>query len=134
MSSKNEDRDSCCTKRGLNSMPLFVFSASALFMFSRTGTIYLGGVIRTLERRFGLRSSQAGFLHSCDNITSMFVVLFIGYFGRWGHKPRIICITNLFTALSFFIMAIPYFVFDSTPVANVGLKAGSSHSGDHLQI
>src|SRR6218665_3582328 len=48
-----------------------------------------------------------------NDVIHVCIVVFIGYFGRKGHKPRIICVTVLFSALAGFMMTIPHFFMSS---------------------
>jgi len=111
MAGKTEDmrkRGKCCL-----GLPMFVLNLSGLLLFFMIGTVYTAAVIRTLERRFGLRSSQTGLLFACNELTNTIVVLFVGFFGRRAHKPRMIAATILFVVASFLIMALPHFLFGS---------------------
>jgi hypothetical protein len=122
----------CC--RRIGTLQLFVLNISALLLFLMIGTIYTAGVIRTIERRFGLRSSQSGFLFSCNDITHTTLVLFIGYFGRRAHKSRIISVTAGFSAAAFVLMASPHWLFDSSSPAASATVGGRNESlpGDRL--
>src|SRR6218665_3638747 len=95
-------------------LQLFIVNICFLVLFYMCMNIYGSGVVRTLERRFGLRSSQTGLMSSANDVIHVCIVVFIGYFGRTGHKPRIICVTVLFTALAGFMMASPHFLMSST--------------------
>jgi len=94
-------------------MALFTVNAGCLLWLWMIGCVYTAGVVRTLERRFGLRSTQTGIITASGDIVHMCIVVFVGYFGRRGHKPRITCITVLFAAVGNFIMALPHWLYNS---------------------
>jgi len=100
-------------KRHRYLIPLFIANLSLLLLFHMVGVVYLGVVVRTLERRFGLRSSQTGLLFGSNDVMLTVIVLFIGFFGRQSHKPRIISVTVLFSGLSCLMMVIPHWMFSS---------------------
>ena len=81
---------------------IYVFVANvALLNLSRIALkIYYTGTIRTIERRFGLRSTDTGFVHGINDIPHICLVLFFGYFGRSVHKPRVIAATLMFPAVA----------------------------------
>jgi hypothetical protein len=99
----------CCS--GLN---LFVLNICFMLLFHMIGGVYTSGVIRTIERRFSLRSSQTGFLFSCNDIIQTALVVPVGYFGRRANKPRILSVTVMFTAVAMMLMASPHWLFDSS--------------------
>lgn len=89
----------------------FVANICLVNMFYMILTAYTNGVVRTLERRFGLSSYQTGFLNSCNDIVHIMVVVFVGYFGQKGNKPRIMCVTAMFSAVAGILNATPHFLF-----------------------
>ena len=89
----------------------FVANICLVNMFYMILTAYTNGVVRTVERRFGLSSYQTGFLNSCNDIVHIMVVVFVGYFGQKGNKPRIMCVTAMFSAVSGILNATPHFLF-----------------------
>jgi sodium-independent organic anion transporter len=112
-----------------NSLPLFVFNVSAVLLFWMIGAVYTGGVVRTLERRFGLSSSQTGLIMTCSDLTHTCIVVFVGYFGRRANKPRMLCVTTLFSALAGLLMASPHWLFDPpVPAADAVVTVSSSSS------
>ena len=92
---------------------LFAANAGCVTWLWMIGVVYTGAVVRTLERRFGLRSTQTGIMISSGDIVHMCIVLLVGYYGRRGHKPRFICITSLFSAVGNFVMVLPHWLFNS---------------------
>lgn len=134
---KNEDIQPCSLPSKSSSssnrrptLALFVANVGAVIMFYIFQNMYGSGVIRTLERRFGLRSAQTGLLQSANDIVHVCIVVFIGYFGRTAHKPRIICVTVMFTAAAGFMMASPHFLL-SPSSADDQRKSSNNESGIH---
>ena len=94
-------------------MLLFTLNAGCVLWLWMIGIVYAGGVVRTLERRFGLRSTQTGMMMAAGDIVHMCLVVFVGYFGRRGHKPRIICVMAVFSAVGNLLMAVPHWLYNS---------------------
>ena len=99
------------------SVPIFTAIVSCVVLFWMIGYAYTTGVLRTLERRFGLSSAQSGLVQSSNDIMHVSVVIFIGYFGLRGNKPRIICVTTSLAALGNLLMALPHWFFTSDTAA-----------------
>ena len=95
------------------SVPLFTANVSCVVLFWMIGYAYTTGVLRTLERRFGLSSYQSGLVQSSNDIMHVSVVVFVGYFGLRSSKPRIICVTTALAAFGNLVMSLPHFVFSS---------------------
>jgi len=101
---------------------LFTVNVSCAVLFWMIGYAYTTGVLRTLERRFGLSSSESGFVQSSNDIMHVSVVVFVGYFGLRGNKPRLICVTLALAALGNLVMSLPHFFFraDAGTTSNAG--------------
>lgn len=110
--------DDLTTHEGLRQVrcgtPLFTANAGCMLLLWMVGVVYTGAVVRTLERRFGLRSTQMGVVMACGDIVHMSVVVFVGYFGRHGHKPRIMCVMALFAAVGNALMVLPHWLFHNS--------------------
>lgn len=68
---------------------LFVAVMVAVITVQGTYLGYVVGVLTSIERRFEISSRKSGSLLSLYDIGHMLSVLFVGYFGSHGHKPRI---------------------------------------------
>ncbi|CAH1785662.1 unnamed protein product [Owenia fusiformis] len=74
--------------------------------------VYLIGVIRQLEKRFGLRGSETGLILSMDDFVHIGLILFIGHIGDRVNKPKVIASAVIFTALGGFLMSLPHFLYE----------------------
>jgi len=101
------------------SVPLFTANASCVLFLWMVGVVYTMAVIRTLERRFGLRSTQTGVVVACGDIVHMCIVVFVGYFGRRGHKPRIMCVMAMFSAVGNAMMVLPHWLYNDPHATTV---------------
>ena len=103
---------------GVPRLPRFVFGVrwfvanlAALYFFQFAMIVYLFGVIRTMERRFGLDSRKSGVILSADDVVQICVVTFIGHFGKRASKPRIIGVLSLSFAVGGMTLALPHFLY-----------------------
>ena len=69
--------------------------------------------VTSLERRFGLTSTQVGWISSMYDLTAAVLAIPITYYGTHGHQPRIISSAALMMAVGSVIMAIPHFTTDN---------------------
>ena len=84
---------------------------------------YSLGVMRTVEKRFGLPSYKTGLVMSASDIVQTVLVLVVGYLGRKTHKPRYLSISAVLSAIGIFFSFSPYLIFgpyryDTAIVAN----------------
>ena len=89
----------------------FVANLAALYFFQFAMIVYLFGVIRTMERRFGLDSRKSGVILSADDVVQICVVTFIGHFGKRASKPRIIGVLAISFAVGGMTLALPHFLY-----------------------
>ncbi|XP_004565556.1 solute carrier organic anion transporter family member 4A1 [Maylandia zebra] len=79
---------------------------------------FINTVITSIERRFDLRSYQAGLIASSYDIAACVCLAFVSYFGGTGHKPRWLGWGVLIMALGSLMFALPHF---TTPPYQVSL-------------
>ena len=119
--------ESAGRRRWRHSVPLFTAIVSCAVLFWMIGYAYTTGVLRTLERRFGLSSYQSGLVLSSNDIMHVSVVIFVGYFGLRGNKPRLICVTASLAALGNLLMSLPHWVYRSDgPTTSLGRRCRCS--------
>lgn len=70
---------------------------------------FINTVITSIERRFDLRSYQAGLIASSYDIAACLCLAFVSYFGGTGHKPRWLGWGVLIMALGSLVFALPHF-------------------------
>ena len=104
-------------KERFSDIRLYLVNYCFLLLFYMSQNIYNIGVIRTIERKYGLRSAQSGFIMSTNDISHIMVVIFVGYFGKKAHKPRYLSISLLLCAVAAILMASPYFIFGENPIS-----------------
>lgn len=78
-------------------------------------------VITTIEKRFGLRSSQTGLVASGYDIASFFVLVPVTYFGGRSNasKPRFIGIGMIVMGLGSLVFSLPHFLVGSYRATSV---------------
>lgn len=70
---------------------------------------FINTVVTSIERRFDLRSYQAGLIASSYDIATCFCLAFVSYFGGTRHKPRWLGWGVLIMALGSLVFALPQF-------------------------
>uniref|UniRef100_H2YEM1 Solute carrier organic anion transporter family member n=1 Tax=Ciona savignyi TaxID=51511 RepID=H2YEM1_CIOSA len=65
--------------------------------------------ITTLEKRFGLRSSEAGVISVGYDIAFCILTMFVTYFGSRSHRPRIISVGAFLLGVGGLIFSLPHF-------------------------
>lgn len=85
-----------------------VYSISALV--TSVLSMYIVSQITTIEKQYGLNSSQSGFLLSCNDLGFLLTTLFASYVARKVHIPRVLWGTVILYGIAGLFCAIPYFV------------------------
>uniref|UniRef100_A0A3Q3BFD5 Solute carrier organic anion transporter family member n=1 Tax=Kryptolebias marmoratus TaxID=37003 RepID=A0A3Q3BFD5_KRYMA len=70
---------------------------------------FINTVVTSIERRFDLRSYEAGLIASSYDIATCLCLAFVSYFGGTGHKPRWLGWGVLIMALGSLVFALPHF-------------------------
>ncbi|ELU08004.1 hypothetical protein CAPTEDRAFT_23442, partial [Capitella teleta] len=72
---------------------------------------YNVSVVRTIEKRFSLTSTQTGMTWSMNDITHICLVTFVAYFAQKSHIPRVLSVTMSFSAVAATLMVLPFFLY-----------------------
>lgn len=70
---------------------------------------YLTVVLSTIEKRFGLKSKEATWIYSGNEISQIFFILFLPFVGRVRKRPLFMGLSILLSAFGLLIVAIPHF-------------------------
>ncbi|XP_041654609.1 solute carrier organic anion transporter family member 4A1 isoform X2 [Cheilinus undulatus] len=101
---------------------VLVFLCAASFLQGMIINGFINTVITSIERRFDLRSYQAGLIASSYDIAACLCLAFVSYFGGNGHKPRWLGWGVLVMALGSLVFTTPHF---TTPPYQVSLPEHS---------
>ena len=96
-------------------LSIFTCICSISAVFSHAITMYISSQIPVLEKQFHLRSSQSGFIISCNEIGFLLTVLLASHFGKNWHIPRFISLCTLLFGLATLCMSAAYFIRPETP-------------------
>uniref|UniRef100_A0A3B4ZC64 Solute carrier organic anion transporter family member n=1 Tax=Stegastes partitus TaxID=144197 RepID=A0A3B4ZC64_9TELE len=123
----SNDSDLLCGWGALTPKAIQVFNTPRWVLFFLCVASFLQGmiingfintVVTSIERRFDLRSYQAGLIASTYDIAACVCLAFVSYFGGTGHKPRWLGWGMLIMALGSLVFALPHF---TTPPYQVNL-------------
>ncbi|KAG5282741.1 hypothetical protein AALO_G00059430 [Alosa alosa] len=112
------DAENLCGWGGLTPRSIQTFNTPRWVLFFLCVASFLQGmiingfintVITSIERRFDLRSYQAGLIASSYDIAACVCLAFVSYFGGTGHKPRWLGWGVLVMALGSLVFALPHF-------------------------
>lgn len=92
-------------------IPIFIGVYSLSGLSTSVLAMFITSQITTLERHFGLSSSQSGFLMSCNDIGFLATTLFASYSARKVHIPRALCISSAIYGMGGLVCVMAY-VFD----------------------
>lgn len=97
---------------------LLFFLCVASFLQGMIINGFINTVVTSIERRFDLRSYQAGLIASSYDIAACVCLAFVSYFGGTGHKPHWLGWGVLIMAVGSLVFALPHF---TTPLYQVSL-------------
>ena len=89
---------------------------------------YIVSQITTIEKQFGLSSSQTGYLLACNEIGYSVMILFASHFARRVHIPRVLCGSAIFYGISGILCSIPHFIYTYDPPSSNGLSTSNISS------
>ena len=110
----------------------FVANLALLYFFQFSMIVYLFGVIRTMERRFGLDSRESGVILIADDVVQICVITFTGHFGKRVSKPRIIGLLAISFAVGAMTLALPHFMYGAQAQSTISAQ-NVSHGGQIVQ-
>ena len=70
---------------------------------------YLTVVLSTVEKQFGLKSKEAAWIYSGNEISQIAFAFLIPFSNRIRKRPLAIGVASIFASLGIFIIAIPHF-------------------------
>ena len=80
---------------------------------------------RMLEKQYGLSAAQTGLLESIDNVTTLIVLLLVGYLGDKLNIARILGVCYINLGLGIILHALPYFLFRGNVVDTETAESGN---------
>ncbi|KAK7022821.1 hypothetical protein SK128_011859, partial [Halocaridina rubra] len=98
---------------------------------------YTTAVLSTLEKRFKLTSKKTGIFLSGNDISSIILCIFLGYYCNYGHRTRWMGFGIILAAASGFIAALPHFIYGPGETALQFARASSlpySSNDDSLAL
>ncbi|XP_064651838.1 solute carrier organic anion transporter family member 5A1-like [Lineus longissimus] len=95
--------------QGLANIKMFIVVISILSMISNMlSSGYLNSVITTIEKRFEIGSSMAGFIAASYEFGSLVAVIFVSYLGGRRHIPRWLGLGVVFMGIGALLFALPH--------------------------
>ena len=91
------------------SYKLFVL---CIMLLGATQTIflaYLTVVLSTIEKEFGLKSKEAAWIYSGNEIAQICFVVFLPVIGRVKRRPLFIGLSGIVSAVGMFLISVPHF-------------------------
>ena len=74
---------------------------------------YTNSILTTIEKRFNLWSSELGIIVSSYDVTCMFAIIFVSYFGDRHNRPMWLGRGAIIMAVGAMLFTIPHFITDS---------------------
>lgn len=112
-----DDEDLQCGWRSWKPKFMQPFNSPKWFLFFFTVFSCVQGMIingftaaglTSMERRFQLTSKQAGMIVAAHDVSSLFLVVFVSYYGETRHKAKWIGIGALVTSIGCLLFALPH--------------------------
>ena len=99
-----------------------------LFIFVIIGVIqsmtfsYLTAVLSTIEKRFGLKSKEATWIYSGNEISQICFIFFLPFVGRVKRRPLLMGLSIMLSAVGLLIVAFPHFTGEQTYLSDINEK------------
>lgn len=91
-------------------MGSFVGVYSVCGLMTSILSMYIVSQITTIEKQYGLSSSQSGLLLSCNDFGYLLTTLLASYFARKVHIPRSLCVCVILYGVAGIVCCLPFFV------------------------
>ncbi|XP_046583922.1 solute carrier organic anion transporter family member 2A1-like [Haliotis rubra] len=101
---------------------------SVCVLLTSTLNTYVNSQVTTLEKQFGLSSSETGLLMASNDIGYITVGIFISYFAPRVHIPRFLALSTVLFGISGIICSLPHFLY------GVEQKSGDSLSENNTVV
>ncbi|XP_078333844.1 solute carrier organic anion transporter family member 2B1-like isoform X2 [Crassostrea virginica] len=119
-----------CIQRCAHLLPFsFIFGIQTLITNSLS--FYLSSQITTIEKQFGISSTDSGLILAGNDIGFLLSVLFVSYLGHRVHIPRVLTICGFLFGLSGLLCSLPHFIFDGRSSIDEARKSDNERS-DHF--
>lgn len=96
-----------------------------VFLFSIIGIVqsmafsYLTSCLSTIEKRFGLKSKEATWIYSGNEISQIFFIFFLPFVGRVKRRPLFMGLSIMLSAVGLLIVAFPNFTGDQSHLNDI---------------
>lgn len=94
-----------------NSTKGFMFVYGLLGMIQAMSYVYFVSTLSTMEKRFKIQSKTTGLMMSGNEISQIFLSLFLSYYGGQRNRPLWIAWGVAISAISCYILAVPHLLY-----------------------
>lgn len=94
-----------------NSTKGFMFVYGLLGMIQAMSYVYFVSTLSTMEKRFKIQSKTTGLMLSGNEISQIFLSLFLSYYGGQRNRPLWIAWGVAISAISCYILAVPHLLY-----------------------
>ncbi|XP_067667494.1 solute carrier organic anion transporter family member 2A1-like [Haliotis asinina] len=99
-----------CQER-FSTINFFTGTMSVCVLLTSTLNTYVNSQVTTLEKQFGLSSSETGLLMASNDIGYITVGIIISYFAHRIHIPRFLALSTVLFGISGIICSLPHFLY-----------------------
>jgi len=82
---------------------------------------YLNSVLSTVEKRFGLKSKEAAWVYSGNEISQIMCVIFLPVIGKVKNRPVVLAWSTILAAVGLFVVGLPHFTGDQSYLVGITL-------------
>ena len=115
---------------------LFVFVYVLLGVSQSMVFSYLTVVLSTIEKQFGVKSTEIAFVYSGNEISQICFILFLPFVGRAKRRPLLMGLASMISACGMFLIAMPYLAGRGQSVINRAgeFKFKSNKKAQHFRV